>query len=517
MISSSTNSRRLPSAFNQSMRAALLTAFFVTALAILTFGVKTNVLAQTVRSNSKAPATDSGLAAIKQFVNRDTLLVARLDLSRVDYQKLSVTFESLFSQTLDLANLPKESKDACCAEFHKTAIALADALKESNGSLQESYGTTVCYYVMQTPRADGECFIIPINGVEPAKVEKLKTLAQRLKLSCAVYQKEYLIASQTPLKEIGSFYKSFTPATNKQLEDFFKSHSDKAFAVRFGRIKIRPLFHASQQDDGAKTARVRQYDPFSNSPRSVKDIVELIDSTLVDGFAYFDASDLRLYAKLKFSAPINAGSCRDKLSDAFDEFNAYYFKLLEASSKSAKINKYAPGASLTYFSDKVLEKYHMYSWVRELYAGNLNQLLPTQEGADLVLDVSALGELKKIGCNTLTVSYFANDQVKMAAQLVERATKIAEEDESAINPFVPALKSYESSDESTAVGSNPFEEFLTDADFNDQDSNAESADSKSNPFDEFLVEDGSEDQESEDSQQTQETQSDDEDEIEFDQ
>ena len=437
-----------------------LRAFVLLAGAALFLAATFSSLDGAFAQSSKA-ATSKECAPIKDLVNADTLLVARFDFNRIDRDKLGDSLVALFRQALKIANYSQEDEAACVAEFRKTVEGLKQDVDSVGERFKKQYGVSQIYYVMQTTRGDGECFVVPIKGVDSTKVDALKALAQKYKLESAVYKKDYLLASKTPLKELGAFYKEFAPGVNARVEKYFGENSDKLFVASCGRLKIRPLFHAAENENANRYGRVRQYDPFANSPRPIKNLVEIVDASFVGGRAYVDAATLNARVELQFVNSVNAGSFRSELSDALEAFNQFYFRLLERSPSNAKTAAVAPGASLAEYSKETLETYRIYQWMREFYSGCWQTLLPEQNDETIVFEVSAQNELKKIGCNTLAVAYFASNSRAGYARFIAQTKAIAADDPNALNPFEPTdRKNKPQDDEAQDAPANPFEEFL---------------------------------------------------------
>lgn len=453
----SSTQRRVASGATRLRRLAVSLFLCGIALALFT-AIPATTRAQTAKPTPKRAAakSESCLAPIKDFVNKDTLAVARVSLDQVDAEQLAQTLEGAFSQALALFEFPSASESSCLKEFHKTIAALQADVKLAQSEFLKEYGASEAFVVLQTLRGDGACLIIPVQGISESQLASLKALVkERLKLTAAVYQKKYLIASQTPLKEIGAFYQSFTPGANEKLEDFFRQHQDKLFAAYVGRVKIRPLLHStSPTDEEAKTGRIRQYDPFANSPQSVKTLVEVFDSSFISGSAYVDLSTLSANCKLTFNTPASAGQFRDSLSDSIETFNSFYFKLLEGSEPGTRSSQFAPGASLARRSKATATKYYMYQWTRDVWTGRMRRYLPTQDQDSLVFSLSLQNEIQKLGINTIAVWLYTTNTDLVSPMLLGRARGVDTSSTVPQSPFVLTTKARKRTGE---LNANPFE------------------------------------------------------------
>ena len=356
---------------------------------VFCFGLTTCANAQT-KQESKA----GELAPIAQFINGQTLFVAQIDLANLDVDLFGETLEGVFKQAIVKLGFPSESINSSVAEFHKTADALKNDVKDALKDFQEKHGATKLYYVIQSVKGEGSCFILPAQSMTEDQISSIKEFAKEFDLNCALYKKSFIIASSAPLKEIGAYYKDFQPAPNARIEAFFKANPKKIAAFYSGRIKIRPLVNSvlatelapdftdeesknpdSSRESVSKSAskaeqsrlvppennssrntgqeRIAQeenrstffsggifgksakkkkvQDPFEHSPRCIKNAVELFDSSFVEAYGYVDGSTLSATASLKFSSSANAGKFRQEWANINDEVIPAYFSLLQAT------------------------------------------------------------------------------------------------------------------------------------------------------------------------------------------
>lgn len=381
--------------------------YVVLGLCALLFAVATGAdaaLAQTAKGDENARVLNAGLNPIAPFISKDTLFVARLDLDRVDYEVFDESLKKIFDKALEKLQFDETSVQACRQEFDATAAAVAENLKQAIADFKKKTRLADVYYVVQTSRGDGACFIAPAAGITAEQQEECKKIAEEFRLNCALYQQKYMVASKAPLKEFGAYYKDFKPSSNRVLEASIARNGDKILSWYCGRLKIRPFFHATSDEGGAKSARIRQYDPFANSPRSVKDLVEAFDAAFVEGAGYVDLSTLSVHYSLKFTTPANAGKFRSGLIDLIDAYNEFYFKTLENNPEQVDVDYFAPGKSLAEMSQAFVKRYNLYGIVREYFAGTFELFVPKLNESELTFNDSVLDETSKLG--PVTVGFF---------------------------------------------------------------------------------------------------------------
>ncbi|MBP5621619.1 MAG: hypothetical protein J6X44_06355, partial [Thermoguttaceae bacterium] len=228
------------------------------------------------------------LSSIAQFINGQTLFVAQVDLANLDVDRFGETLEGVFKQAIVKLGFPTESIDSSVAEFHKTAEALKNDVKDALKDVQEKHGVAKLYYVIQSVKGDGSCFIIPAQSMTEDQISSIKEFAEGFDLNCALYKKSFIIASSSPLKEIGAYYKNFQPAPNARIEAFFKDNPNKIAAFYSGRIKIRPLVNsvlASEltpdlADDKSQNTAI-QNNPGTSRENSSKSVAKAEQSRLL--------------------------------------------------------------------------------------------------------------------------------------------------------------------------------------------------------------------------------------------
>ncbi len=352
--------------------------------------------AQTEKEGENTRVMTAGLNPIAPFIGKDTLFVARLDLDRIDYDVFNESLKQIFNRILEKLQFDESGVQACRKEFDATANALTESFRQTIADFKARTGLSDVYYVVQTTRGDGACFIAPAKNMTSEQQEECKKLAEEFRLNCALYQQSYMVASKAPLKEFGARYKDFKPSSNRTLETSIAHNGDKLLSWYCGRLKIRPLFHATL-DEGTKSARVRQYDPFSDSPRSVKDLVETFDAAFVEGSGYVDASTLSVQYTLKFTTSVNASKFHDSLVDVVDAYNEFYFKTLENNPSQVDMDDFAPGKFLATMDQTLVKRFNLYGIVREYFAGTFELLLPSQNESELTFTDSVLDEVSKLG------------------------------------------------------------------------------------------------------------------------
>lgn len=391
--------------------ACLLSGMLLATLCLLV--VVSPSLAQTTSSASRANRNSgSELAPIADFINAKTLMVARFDLTQIDYDVLGDSYDTIFLQALRTLGLSEDSLEACEREFRQNVGTLTGELSTQVNKFHTTFGVSQIFFVHQTTRGDGSCFIIPLGDATAEQIQNLKDLAQKFQLNSGVYKKNYLIASTAPLKEIGDFYKDFKPAQNKDIENYFKSAGKNLFVFYGKHVKIRPLFLENFEEESTRSGsksrlgRARNFDPFASSPRCVVNLIEIIDASLLEVSGYVDVSTLSAYYELKFSTTINSGNFQRELSDTIENFVNYYIvRMQEANEIHRKqaLDSGVPDATVSNRFDEL----RVYQIVHEILVVGLQKLVPEQNEARLIYDSSVLKEFQKLGANTATISILA--------------------------------------------------------------------------------------------------------------
>ena len=420
-------------------------------LAALVFGAlyASNANAQTAKNASSAKAAADPIAPIAQFINENTLFVSYVNVEQINFNKLEASLGEVFKQFTVNVGFKDDPLERINEEFKVTAKALREDLEKAAAENLKETGYSNFYTVVQSAKGDGACIIIPAQSMTEAQIDKIKeSFSNGQGLNCALYQKKFLIASSTPLKEIGAYYRNFKPKRNPKIEAFFKANSDKLGAFYSGRIKIREMYknlvpQAESEEEASlgvpeqslrstgkervaqmqeeqkkasflqggvfgKTTRNRKVDdPFENSPRCVKDAIETFDSSLVEMNGYIDASTLSLRATLKFSSPANAARFKDAYVKIYGEVipsgveNVQLLLDLLAAQYETKEEMAADNHALY-----TVVTFKMLPVLREFLCGEAICHQPRQSDSEIVLEESVLAEVKKLGPNTIGFASF---------------------------------------------------------------------------------------------------------------
>lgn len=399
-----------------------------------------------------------GISPVASFVNDKTLFVAKINLKNVDIDLLGSTVEDLFSQVINQLGFTPSSTDNCAKEFHKTV----DGFKTEKGVILKdslnSLGFTEIYYIVQSSKNEGACFIIPAQSMTAEQIDSVKNKFESNQLNCALYQKSFIIASSISLKEVGSYYKTFKPTPNKKLEAFFHNNSDKFLTFYTGRFKIRtPLANTlnliphsdvtmikeSEREDvsstqtagdesarrsivssknfgrkklaeiekqqsflqgesfGQSEAKKKVEDPFEKYPRCVKDLIETFDSSFTEGYGYIDISTLSSSISLKFSSAVNAGKFKQDLSKTLDVLISSIFEFLQTMVDVAQTN--TPSIAGIDLNTDIIKEYRLIPLIKEIMLGELRPRLPHQNGPVLTFESDVKNEFAKIGPNTMAL------------------------------------------------------------------------------------------------------------------
>lgn len=405
---------------------------------------QTQIEAVQTSKNSKAIALKSELDSLSAFINAETLFVAKIDFEKIDLNQQGETLANIFRSVVNKVGFDQKSIESSVQEFEKTVAQLKISEKEIITQAISKIGFTKIYYVVQTAKCEGACFIIPAQSMTTEQIDNVKSFAESHGLNCALYKKRFLIASHLSLKEIGSYYRSFIPSPNDKMEDFFNLQSKQLGAFYANRFKIRTLLKnlsknkttttlnpvplgatssekqslsiqntSSNDSFSLKSGQTtisqpvtsqKYVDPIENASRCIKNAVEIFDSSFVEGFGFVDASNLRVLINLKFTTSTNAGKFKQEIEKSSDEVCLKSFDFLQERIEQLDLASSLPlGISLAHNPIQFVKEYRILPVLREIVIGELHNRLPKQNDSSLILDYSLANELGKIGPNTLAV------------------------------------------------------------------------------------------------------------------
>ena len=313
-------------------------------------------------------AADAATASISPFVNKDTLVVVRVDFDNIDVARLAKTLDGIAETALKDFGYDAASVKKVGAELDKTFAALAE---DGKTALAEARKTTLpgeAFFVLQSTKGEGAALLIPVETLSDAQRETLTATAKLVVasrgLDAAVYQKRWLVVA-SDLKAFGRYYKTFKPGFNRQIDAFFKQNSAAFVAGYCGKLRIRSFLDAA-------TGGMTQDLLFEQS-RSVRDALEIFDTTFVDAGFTLDAGTLSARASFRFNAPVDSGRLLTALQGIVDE------------AAKARFESDQPLLNGLVSKDYVKE-FKLTPLARELWRGQMRSQLPKQNGAELVFE-----------------------------------------------------------------------------------------------------------------------------------
>ncbi|MBR4103112.1 MAG: hypothetical protein IKK39_03495, partial [Thermoguttaceae bacterium] len=253
----------------------------------------------------------------------------------------------------------------------KTFAALAQDGQAELAQLRAEFGASEAFLVVQSSKGEGAALLIPIANLKDAQLETLtanvKTAAQARGLAAAVYQKSFLVVA-SDLKAFGAYYKKFEPSENRKIESFFKENDRALVAAYCGTLRLRPFLDVATEGQ-------TQLLLTAVAPRSVRDALEIFDTTFVDARLTVDAGTLSSRLVFRFNAPVDSGKMLAAIQKIVDDVAQANFKVDDASALEKQFN--------------------VVPLRRAIWRGQVRSFLPKQNGAELVADYDLAQEFKK--------------------------------------------------------------------------------------------------------------------------
>lgn len=316
-------------------------------------------------------AADAATASISPFINKDTLAVVRVNLENVDFDQLTKTVDGIAATALKNLGYDAASVAKVDAELAKTFAALAEDGKTQLAQFRQNLGASEAFFVVQSSKGEGAALLVPVANLKADQLETLtanvKTAAKARGLAAAVYQKSFLVVA-SDLKAFGGYYKKFKPGENRKIESFFKENDRALVAVYCGTLRLRSLLDVA-------TNGQTQLLLTAAAPRSVRDALEIFDTTFVDARLTVDAGTLSSRAVFRFNAPVDSGRMLVAIQKIVDDVAQANFKVDDASDLEKQFN--------------------VVPLRREIWRGQIRSYLPKQNGAELVADYDVAQEFGK--------------------------------------------------------------------------------------------------------------------------
>ena len=355
----------------------LVAAFFAAASPVAQAQTSFRRQSQTTTQSAKPTArpaaatqtaTNAGAyARVKNFVDADALLVARLDLAQLDLDALDRSFskfavDAFAAQGFDATSLKEIRRELnkSVKAFKETATPILDGYRQDRG-LREVY--------LIVPRADEPEYFVY------APLAKSKR--------AAVVEFAATFAPNPPF-EVGSgvvfgtkkfdadYFKRFKATPNPKLEAFF-AESNATLQIYVGDVNVAPavaLVGAFAGDDLAQTFDAA----LAQAPQETRDAVKAFDDYFIDARLELDVNALKTNARVDFASADAANKTLVGLAKLADVVAADAEKALADAAKQ---------------NADAFEKYNVVPVARELVRGFLTSSLPKRDGAALSFELQA--------------------------------------------------------------------------------------------------------------------------------
>ncbi|MBQ9128179.1 MAG: hypothetical protein IJY15_10530, partial [Thermoguttaceae bacterium] len=116
-------------------------------------------------------AADAATASISPFINKDTLVVVRVNLENVDFDQLTKTVDGIAATALKNAGYDAASVAKVDAELDKTFAALAEDGKTQLAQLRQNLGASEAFFVVQSSKGEGAALLVPGANLKDAQLE----------------------------------------------------------------------------------------------------------------------------------------------------------------------------------------------------------------------------------------------------------------------------------------------------------------------------------------------------------
>lgn len=353
--------------FVAALSTALLgAAFFAAATPVVDAQTSPRRQASTStqrQPTSTAPKTDA-YSRIQAFVDDETFLVARLDLTQIDFDALDKTATKIFVETLERQKFDASAIKTARREFNKTFNAVKEIGSAELARIREERGLREIYFVV--PRStDREGFVY-------APLARSKR-ADFLELVASTARREaFEVGSGVAFgnsKFNADYFKRFSSKPNPRLAEFL-ADSTATLQIYVGETNVAPLValageNAAQKFDAA----------LSDAPAETRRAVEAFDAHFLSGRIEIDVNALKASAAFRFAS-----------ADAADKVRAGLEKLADVGAAKAEEALVARAAEK---NAAEFEKYNVVPVVRELIRGFLTSSLPKRDGSALTFELQA--------------------------------------------------------------------------------------------------------------------------------
>ncbi len=327
--------------------------------------------AKTAPRSAAAPqtATNAGAyARVKNFVDADAVLVARLDLAQLDLDALDRSFSKFTVDSFAAQGFDATSLKEIRRELNKSIKALKETATPFLDDFRQERGLREVYLIV--PRADEPEYFVY------APLAKSKRAAAVALAAPFAPNPPFEVGSGVVFgtkKFDADYFKRFKATPNPKLEAFL-AESNATLQIYVGDVNVAPavaLVGAFAGDDLAQAFDAA----LAKAPQETRAAVKAFDDYFIDARLELDVNALKTNARFDFASADAANKTLVGLTKLADVVAADAEKALADAASGQNAAK--------------LEKYNVVPVARELIRGFLTSSLPKRDGAALSFELQA--------------------------------------------------------------------------------------------------------------------------------
>ncbi len=321
---------------------------------------------------------------IAPFINKDTVLIAHVDLGQFNFDKLAEALKVQIRANMKFAQFDTKSAKATEKEFNIVLDRLISTGKPAlNSFFKKTNLKNIFAVVPDIKQVQYSCIILPLSDKNEQQVKAIDDLLTQLDLPNIKFKENYILIpfDQDVIDDdeltLEDFYsKTFKPAKNIQLEQSFLNHPNQTLYIALSAFNLAQFVKENNKTDMFEQAK--------DLPIKIIPALTIIKESFDNVVLTLNLNTLGSSLEVGFSDQESATKMQKELVTIREELISFWIKELSTQMENEN------NPLLTY-----LNAFNVFPFVQAYINGVLNTQMPQLEKNKIIF-ISQSNEIPNI-------------------------------------------------------------------------------------------------------------------------
>ncbi len=239
--------------------------------------------------------------SITPFINKDTILVAHVNLGQFDFEKLAETLRVQLRANMKTNQFDKESTAVTEKEFNVMLERIIAMGKPAVNSFFKNTNLKDIFIVVpDIKQVKYSCIILPLDNKNEEQTEAINALLKQFNAPNINFKKKYIlipfeasVIDDDDMTLAAFFSKTFKPGKNKQLEQAFSDHPEQTLCVSLSSFNLEQF---AKDVDGTDL-----FEKAEESPIKIIPLLTIIKESFKNAVLTIDLNTLGSSLEVEFT------------------------------------------------------------------------------------------------------------------------------------------------------------------------------------------------------------------------